>query len=55
MLAPTKPHPRAASVFVDEFYAGSFQRSTQCGFISPRYRNLPINDLCPTDGRHADF
>jgi hypothetical protein len=26
-LALAKPHPRAASVFVDEFDAGSFQRS----------------------------
>ena len=55
-------HPRfaeadsgTATIILDEFNASGFQRLAQCGFVSKRYWNLPINDLRPTDSCHADF
>jgi hypothetical protein len=51
----TEADSLSATVMVDELNAGSFQRSTQCGFISERYWDFPINDLRPADGCYADF
>jgi hypothetical protein len=50
-----KSNAFSAAIILNEYYASSFQSPAQCGFVGERYRDLPINDLRPTDGCYADF